>query len=73
MIQIIKHVFNKRALELITSGGLEIVHTVDELLDNLLVALSNFAAISWLPGHFHRKKRKKKKITSFMCSFCQSF
>ncbi len=53
MIQIIKHVFNKRALELITNGGLGIVHTVDGVVDNLLVGLSDFAAISLLPGHFY--------------------
>ena len=44
MICIIKHVFNKRARELITYGGLEVVHAVDELVDNLLVALSDSAA-----------------------------
>ena len=47
MICIIKHVFNKRALELITDGGLEVFHTVDGLVDNLLIALPDSAAIFW--------------------------
>ena len=34
----------KRVLGLITDGGLGVVHTVDGLVENLLVALSEFAA-----------------------------
>ena len=41
---IIKEVFNKRVLRLITDGALGVVHIVDGLVDNLLVALSDFAA-----------------------------
>ncbi|DBA90708.1 TPA: hypothetical protein ACH3X1_003922 [Trebouxia sp. C0004] len=42
--QVIKHVFNKRVLRLISDGTLGFVHTADGLVDNLLVALSDFAA-----------------------------
>ncbi len=55
MICIIKHVFKKRALELITNGGLGIVHTKDGLVDNLLVALpdsaANFGRLIILPAY----------------------
>ena len=44
MIQIIKDVFNKRVLRLIKDEALGVFHTVDGLVDNLLVALSDFAA-----------------------------
>lgn len=54
MIQIIKDVFNKHALRLVTDRGLGVVHTVDGLVDNLLGALSDSADLRRLivlPAH----------------------
>ena len=53
MIHIIKDVFNKHVLELITDGGHGVVNTVDGSVDKLLVALSDSAAMSLLSGHFY--------------------